>query len=116
MRNKSIAVLAYTLFLLTTAALFIRPTDIFLIAAGWPIYETLILSTLALTLQSVQGHFHWYYLRRQPISLCVLGVFGAVTVSHLQHVYFGGAVEGGILVLKILVYYALLLTVINSPT
>lgn len=115
MRDKSIAVLAYALFAMTTATLFLRPAELFIGLAGWPIYEVLILSTLILTFQSMQGHFRWYYLQRQPISLCVIGVFFAVTVSHLQHIYLSGAFDGATLFLKTLIYYGLLVTVVNSP-
>src|SRR5580704_6064790 len=93
MRDKSIAVLAYALFTLTTATLFLRPSELFIAFADWPIYETLILSTLVLTYQSMQGHFCWYYLQRQPITLCVVGMLCAVIVSHLQHIFLGGAID-----------------------
>lgn len=116
MRDKSIAVLAYALFTLTTATLFLRPSELFIGIAEWPIYEVLILSTLVLTHQSIQGHFRWYYLQRQPVTLCVVGVFLAVIVSHLSHIYLTGAIEGGTLFLKTLIYFGLLVTVVNSPT
>lgn len=116
MRDKSIAVLAYTLFLLTTGTLFLRPAELFEFMADWPIYETLILSTLLLTLNSAQGHFFWYYLQRQPISLCVVGMFFSILVSHLQHIYVSGAVDSGTLFVKSMIYYGLLLTTVNSPS
>lgn len=115
MRDKSIAVLAYALFTLTTATLFLRPAELFIWLADWPIYEVLILGTLLLTCQSVQGHFSWYYARRQPITLCVLGILIAVAISHLQHIYIGGVIDGVTLFLKTLIYYGLLVTVVNSP-
>ncbi len=116
MRDKSIAVLAYLLFVLTTATLFLRPAELFIWLADWPIYETLILSTLALTFQSMQGHFCWYYLQRQPITLCVVGLLVAIFTSHFQHVYLGGAIDSTTLFLKTLIYYGLLVTTVNSPS
>lgn len=116
MRNKSIAVLAYALFVLTTATLFLRPAELFIWLAEWPIYEVLILSTLVLTHQSVQGHFQWYYLRRQPITLCVIGILVASVLSHLQHVSLGAAFDSLVSFLKTLIYYGLLVTVVNSPS
>jgi hypothetical protein len=100
---------------MTTATLFIRPAELFEFLAEWQIYETLILSTLVLTVQSMQGHFHWYYLQRQPISLCVVGMFFSIIVSHAQHIYLGGAIDSGTLFLKTMIYYGLLVTVVNSP-
>ena len=116
MQNKSIAVVAYALFLLTTATLFLRPAELFEFLSGWPIYEVLILSTLALTFQSVEGHFQWYYLKRQPITLCAMGMLLAIIISHLQHIFISGAVDSATLFLKTLIYYGLLVTVVNSPS
>lgn len=116
MRDKSIAVLSYALFTLTTATLFLRPAELFIAFADWPIYETLIASTLLLTIQSMQGHFFWFYLQRQPITLCVVGIFFAIIVSHLQHIYLSGAYDSATVFLKTMVYYGLLVTVVNSPS
>ena len=116
MRDKSVAVFAYALFVLTTATLYLRPAELFFWMAEWPIYEVLILSTLVLTHQSIQGHFHWYYLQRQPITLCVVGILLAVVASHAQHMYLGGVIDSGTLFLKTIVYYGLLVTIVNSPS
>jgi hypothetical protein len=115
MRDKSIAVLAFGLFLLTTATLFLRPAELFTWMADWQIYELLILSTFALAFQSFTGHFRWFMLARQPVSLCVMGVFLAIALSHVQYIYIGGVLDSGTLFLKTLIYYGLLITTVNSP-
>ena len=116
MRDKSLAKLAFALFLLTTATLFLRPAELFIWLADTPIYEVLILGTLALTFQSVTGHFRQFMLVRQPIVLCVLGVFVAIGISHLQYIYVGGVIDSGTLFLKTMIYFGLLVTVINTPS
>ena len=116
MRDKSIAVLAFGLFLLTTATLFLRPAELFIWMADWPIYELLILAALALAFQSFTGHFRWFMLARQPVTLCVVGVFVAIGLSHLQYIYLGGVLDSGTLFLKTLIYYGLLITTVNSPS
>ena len=116
MRDKSLAKLAFALFLLTTATLFLRPAELFVWLADTPIYEVLILGTLALTFQSVLGHFRQFMLARQPISLCVVGVFLAICISHLQYIYVGGALDSGTLFLKTMTYFGLLVTVVNTPS
>lgn len=116
MRDKSLAKLAFALFLLTTATLFLRPAELFIWLADMPIYEVLILGTLALTFQSVLGHFRQFMLTRQPISLCVLGVFVAIGISHFQYIYVGGVIDSGTLFLKTLIYFGLLVTVVNTPS
>ena len=114
MRNKSIAPLAFVLFLLTTATLFLRPAELFFWLADWQIYEFLILSTLALVYQSFAEHFHWNILSRQPVTLCVVGIFIAICLSHLQHFYIGGLVDSGTTFLKSIIYFGLLITTVNS--
>lgn len=115
MRDKSIAQLAFALFLLTTATLFLRPAELFVWMADWPIYELLILSSLLLAFQSFTGHFRWFMLARQPVTLCVTGIFLAIALSHLQNIYLGGVIDSGTLFLKTLIYYGLLITTVNSP-
>lgn len=115
MRDKSIAILAFGLFLLTTATLFLRPAELFFWMADWPIYEVLILTTFALAFQSFTAHFRWFMLARQPVTLCVVGVFLAISLSHLQYIYLGGVIDSGTLFLKTIIYYGLLVTTVNSP-
>ena len=116
MRDKSIAILAFGLFLLTTATLFLRPAELFVWMADWPVYEVLILSTFALAFQSFTGHFRWFMLARQPVTLCVVGIFVAIAVSHVQSFYLGGVIDSGTLFLKALIYYGLVVTTVNSPS
>ncbi len=115
MHDKSLAKLAFALFLLTTATLFLRPSELFVWLEGAPIYEALILGTFALTFQSFLAHFKQFMLARQPISLCVLGVFVAIGISHFQYIYMGGVIDSGTLFLKTLIYFGLLVTVVNTP-
>jgi hypothetical protein len=83
--------------------------------ADWPVYECLILGTFALAFQSFTGHFRWFMLARQPVTLCVVGVFIAIALSHIQYIYLGGVLDSGTLFLKTLIYYGLLVTTVNSP-
>lgn len=116
MRSKSIAILAFGLFLLTTATLFLRPAELFAWMADWQIYELLIISTFVLAFQSFTGHFRWFMLARQPVTLCVVGVFLAIALSHIQSLYLGGVLDSGTVFLKTLIYYGLLVTTVNSPS
>ncbi|MBM4077899.1 MAG: O-antigen ligase domain-containing protein, partial [Planctomycetes bacterium] len=69
MQEKSLAQMAFALFLLTTATLFLRPAELFIWLADAPIYEVLILGTLGLTFSSALAHFRQFMLYRQPITL-----------------------------------------------
>ncbi len=116
MSHPLIATLTFLLFQLTTATLFLRPAELFAWLEGVPLYEVLILSTFALAVLSMEPHFHKRAMYRQPITLCVVGLFGAVILSHLTHFYLGGARDAAIEYAKTLLYYGLVITAVNSPT
>lgn len=115
MRDRSLAPLAFFCFQLLTATLFLRPAELVEWLADSPIYEGLIIACLLLTLPSIEPHFRWRSLIRQPITLCAVGMYMAVLLSHALHLYLGGVYESGVLVFKTLVYYALAVTIVNSP-
>ncbi|WP_417377781.1 O-antigen ligase family protein [Gimesia sp.] len=54
-------------------------------------------------------------LKRQPITLCVIGVLVAVALSHASHMYFYGIRTSTVMFLKTLMYYLLLICIIDSP-
>jgi hypothetical protein len=116
MGNKSIAVLAFALFQLVTATLFLRPAELFSWMGELPLYEVLILGTLALTAGSAEPHFRWRSLVRQPITLCAAALLPAIVASHATHMYVGGLVDSVPYFLKTLVYFTLVITVVNTPT
>lgn len=116
MGDPSLAMLAFFFFQLVTATLFLRPAELFEWIDGLPLYEGLLIACLMLTLSSIQQHFRWRALARQPISLCIVGLFASVILSHATHLYLGGVAESGMNVFKAMIYYALVITIINSPT
>ena len=106
---------AFCVFLLVNVTLFLRPAELIPALLGLPIYEVLILTALALSFKRLQWQFQWPNLRRQPISLCVLGLLPAVVLSHATHAYLYGMKDSGLTYLKLLVYYGLIVTLIDSP-
>lgn len=116
MGNKSIAILAFALFQLVTATLFLRPAELFSWMGELPLYEVMILGTLALTAGSAEPHFRWRSLARQPITLCAVALLPAIVASHATHVYLSGLADSVPDFLKTLVYFTLVITVVNSPT
>ncbi|MBI1345269.1 O-antigen ligase domain-containing protein [bacterium] len=115
MRHPSLATLAFLLFQLLTATLFLRPAELFSWLEGLPLYEGLILSTFALTATSVQSHFRPFAMIRQPITYCAVGMLIAIVISHLQHIYLGGVQASADQFLRTLVYYGLCVTCVNTP-
>ena len=107
--------LAFTLFLLVNAAMILRPSELVPALAVVPIYELLILAACAVAYSSMRQRWSKQALLAQPISICVVGIFLACVMSHLTHFYLFGIKESGILFLKTLVYYVLLVSVVDTP-
>lgn len=106
---------AYTLFLLVNITLFLRPAELIPALANLPIYEVLILSSFFLSLDQIKRTVRLPMLKRQPITLCVFGVLVAVALSHASHMYFYGIRTSTVMFLKTLMYYLLLISIIDSP-
>jgi hypothetical protein len=108
--------MSFWLFILVTATLFVRPSEIVPGLAEVPVYEGLIVVCLLVASPSL---FRMMAARgalaSQPITVCVLGVLLAIVLSHVAHAYPGGAVSGFIQFGKIFLYYLLLIGVVNSP-
>lgn len=114
MRRPELTV-AFVIFLFVNATLFLRPAELVPPLIGLPIYEVLVLLSLGLCLKRLQWQFRWRVLKSQPISLCVVALLPAVVLSHATHVYLWGMKESTIIYVKLLVYYGLLVTLIDSP-
>jgi hypothetical protein len=107
--------LGFGLFLLVNATLFVRPADVIPALVGWEIYQYLILLCLLVSFPGVLAHLSSGKLESRPIDVCVLGLLPAVVLSHLTHVYLGGAATSFVLFLKILVYYFLFASLVTTP-
>lgn len=114
-RTASAHSLAFYFFLLVNATLFIRPAEIVPGLIAWPIYQTLILCCLALCFSGVLGRFTQAPLTTQPILVCVLGLMPLIVASQLVNGSLEGALESGFEFFKVVVYYVLFITLVNSP-
>ncbi len=106
--------MGFFLFLLVNATLFIRPAEIVPALLDLPIYEVLILGCLLVSLPTVMGQLSIRSLVERPASACVVGVLVSVVLSHLSHFAIDGAVSSGIQFVKVLLYYWLLVGLVNS--
>src|SRR5579864_1909912 len=77
--------LGFGLFVLVNAVLFVRPAELIPGIADWPIYEVVILACLLASLPAVIRQLTWNSFRRNPITLCVVGLLLAIILSHLTH-------------------------------
>lgn len=113
MGNSPLSGFAFTLFCMVTAVMILRPGEIITPLAIIPFYEILILSTLLLAISGVLQNFKLDSLKRQPVALCLVGVFVAIPVSHITHMYFGGMVHSTIEFFKSALLYVLLVVVVD---
>ncbi len=107
--------MSFFLFLLVNATLFIRPAEVVPALIGWRIYEALIVACFLAALPEILNYLFGRSLGTQPITLFVFGLLAAVFLSHSSHLEFEKASEKGYEFLKIVIYYVLLVSVVNTP-
>lgn len=106
--------MAYFLFILLNATLFIRPAEFVPSLAAVPIYLYLILSCLVFAAPRVANQLTGRSLSRNPITVCVLGLNVAVVLSHASHLDLWSARWDGFEFAKIVLYYLLLVGLVDS--
>ena len=105
----------FALFILLNAILFIRPSDIVPDLAAVPVYEIVILLCIAVSLPKIVAQLSLKSLQSRPISLFVVGLWFAVVFSQLiGRFYITAAKDAGIEFAKIIIYYLLLMSVVNT--
>src|SRR6202011_2141756 len=105
----------FVLFLVLNAVLFLRPTELIQDLEGAPIYEIVILACIAFSWKPLLEKLQGRSLMQQPVTLCVLGLWLAVTLSHLSHANLGATWASGKEFGKLVIYYLLLVSLVNSP-
>jgi hypothetical protein len=105
----------FFLFILLNAILFIRPADVFPALEGAQIYEFVIALCLAMSAPQIGRRLTARSLYDLPAVAAVLGLLAAVVLSHLSQGRIGEAAEWGFRVSKIVAYFLLLVSVVNTP-
>jgi hypothetical protein len=108
--------MTFFLFVLANFLLFVRPTDYLPGVMGQHLYTVVILSCLVLSLPQVLGQLSGRALEARPITVCVLGLFVAVLLSHLSHFNLTETFQSGAEFAKKVIYYLLLVTLVNSAS
>ncbi|MCX7114019.1 MAG: O-antigen ligase family protein [Proteobacteria bacterium] len=106
----------FLFFILVTATIFIRPGEIFPASRGFEFFFYLILPCLVLSFQAMLEQLSKRNLQAQPITLCVLGLLVTVWTSNLAHLDINAAVTQGWMFLKHVIYYTLLVSLVNTPS
>lgn len=107
--------MAFVLFILVNAALFIRPGEIVPALLGWEIYFYVILACLLAAAPEVLRTLAGERIDTQPITLCVFGLLVAVLLSPLLAGDIGEAWRTGFHFAKVVIYYVLFISVVTTP-
>lgn len=107
--------MSYFLFLLVNAVLFLRPAEIFPEVRAVPFYEYLIIACLVFALPEVLRTLFGQSLDAQPVLLCTIGVLLGIVLSHVTNTNYSEAARTGIYFVKIVLYYILLISILNTP-
>jgi hypothetical protein len=107
--------IGYGLFILLNAVLFVRPAELVPDWEGLPIYQCIIIACLIASWPVILPQLTWSSLKKNPITLCVIGLLPAVILSHLSHGDTWFARQGANDFSKIVIYYLLLVGLIDSP-
>jgi putative inorganic carbon (hco3(-)) transporter len=107
--------MAFYLFVLLNAVLFIRPAEIVPDLEAMPLYSVLLYACLATSGLSVLHQLSPRVLVGQPITVCVLGLLVAVVLSHLAHLLPSYAWEQGRRFTEPVAYFLLFVAIVNTP-
>lgn len=105
----------FCLFLLLNVVLLVRPEELYPPIAGARLYLIVICLCVLTAFPRLAGVLQPDRLAERPITLCVIGVWAASVVSQLARGQIGTAFEAGTEFGKVMVYYLLLVSVIDSP-
>lgn len=105
----------FQFFVLLNAILLIRPEELYPEIEGFRFYMITIWACMLTTQNAIINQFTRKDLSRQPITVCVFGMFFAVTISLLCRNMIPFAVEVAPELFKVVLYYLLLIGVLNTP-
>ena len=105
---------AFALFVLLTAILFLRPTETIDGLASLPLYEIVFLLCAVCAAPALCANLGPTILASRPTTLFVLAMGAAVAASHLSHGNTYGAFVGAVELSKSVFYFLLLVSVVNS--
>jgi len=113
--NEVTGVPAYILFLFANAMLFVRPQEVFPALGNLQVYLPCIVGAFLFSLQDLQNQIRWKTMMQQPVNLCVLGIVVAIFTSRLATGNFTDLDASLFGMLKVVLYYMVLVSVITTP-
>jgi O-antigen ligase len=108
--------LPFLLFLLVNAVLFIRPAEVIPALEKVPLYEVAILSAIAAAAPYMLAQMSLSSLAFRPINVFVFGLLVATVLSHLSDLAVSAAIDSGLLFLKIVLFYLLIVANVRTQS
>ena len=108
--------MAFWVFILVNATLFIRPSEVVPALDRLPIYNVLIVICLALTYKQILPQLKKESLQSNPITACVVGLFGMLVLSNLVRLDFTLTKDTAVDFVKVVLYYLMLLSVVDTAS
>jgi O-antigen ligase len=107
--------MAFFLFLIVNAALFIRPAEIVPALLGWEIYFYAIVACFIVAIPDVLRQVTGQSLESQPITICVFALALIIPVPFLLAGDPGEAWRTWLIYVKIVIYYVLFISLVTTP-
>ncbi len=106
--------MGFFLFTLVNGTYFIRPSEVFGIEELTNTFFVLILACLCVSVTAVLNFLFAKPLDNQPVMICILGILLFVPLPFLFSGDLNGAYRAGLMFFKIVIYYLLLVSVVNT--
>ena len=106
--------MAFGLFILLNAVLFIRPAELVPALNDLPLYEALILLCTVVSLPQLIRTLTAEPLGKMPVLVGVLVIWASIVLSHLTYFRTFEAREEAAQFFKVVLYYLLLVTNVSS--
>jgi len=106
--------MAFFLFILVNATLFIRPAEVVPALLGWEIYFYVIVTCFVVASPDVLRYLTGQSLDKQPITLCVFGLLGVIALPFLIAGDLPEVWRTCFHFAKVVVYYLLFVSVVTT--
>jgi hypothetical protein len=107
--------IAFGLFLVLNAVLFIRPSEIFPALDALPIYNVVMVACVAAGFPLLFKQLSWAHLRTHPGVFCVVALLPAIVLSQVAHGDLWMARKGAMDFGRVVIYFLLLTGLVNTP-
>lgn len=101
--------------MLANAMLFVRPAEIVPLLGELQLYMLCLVGAILFSIPQLHVQLQWRTMLQQPVNLCVLGVTLAIVTSRAAVSDFSNLDAVVFEMAKILAYYLVLVSVINTP-